>query len=958
MGNTIRREPISTRIPASPDYKYLNITDFRGISQSDNPFILDYKTASDSLNVYVDESNTLTTRPRLEKILDRSWTTNISKFYGLYPLSIGYLLHCQISGTTNIMYIVYKVNGGYSHRSVYNPDGISYGDSRLIVFEQDDAVYVIMNNQYCKMTYTMSSEGAVTQVRINRVEPYIPTTRIGEVSYETPNLLTNKYKELTFWDGVSNPNAEKQNPGDVIINNYISEKTTTVRRKIVKVLNGSITDSNVSSLEAVSCLSIKDEYTLAKITLSGSNFTTDVEYELPTDMVSNKTSILWGDCSVDGSVVLAHYVAASANSSKGNDARVYRADTQKWYKLETGARSFVWQTAIDEDQNPPMIINSDGSVIAGVASKSSSLDAELFVFVWNAETDAYVAKSRTISGVRGSGARVRLKFSPDGNVLLLTTAVSANTIERRFICWTNIKTVDISIDDADNMYSLPNPLEVFYGDVFNDRMFLAGRVSGSFEYTLSASEIVFGLPVNERWQEYRRHESYIWKANNAVFSDDGAFLYLIGEDVARIKFEDDSVLEFGKSLPTGAINNISASATKLFNVSLADVETSKSSDISRVFIDKMTKEPLLEIIRDGEARDASLFFNTDFSFRFDENRWFASGSHLLRTVENDPTYIPTTHISLLGETDERITGYNVVQDELCVVYKDSKLYSIAPQTYTDLDGTEIHDYAYRETKNTVGNNAMGAAIVSAYTEQPLQITYDGIYALKQLTNVYSSDRISESISDDIAQMWLNEKKEEIRNAITLNRLYWTYIILSGPAKSKVYLLDNRSTSWFYWEFPISIKNAFVKDGVVEITDVDGNFYQLTTKDIYRNYKTEYYDDGKRIIPWYWKSQILPLGTMNYSKKLIDTTFIFTDTDDNDAYGLTYTFNAYRKVVSKTNETTITNNLSYVQSTTKKTLIPRCNFIQLELSNVADSFDHNKLRLVGLGLKYVLLEGLL
>ena len=70
MGNTIRREPVNFEIPASPNYKFLNITDFKGIHISDNPFITDASSARDMLNLYVDETNTLTTRPRLQKKLD------------------------------------------------------------------------------------------------------------------------------------------------------------------------------------------------------------------------------------------------------------------------------------------------------------------------------------------------------------------------------------------------------------------------------------------------------------------------------------------------------------------------------------------------------------------------------------------------------------------------------------------------------------------------------------------------------------------------------------------------------------------------------------------------------------------------------------------------------------------------------------------------------------------------
>jgi hypothetical protein len=85
--------------------------------------------------------------------------------------------------------------------------------------------------------------------------------------------------------------------------------------------------------------------------------------------------------------------------------------------------------------------------------------------------------------------------------------------------------------------------------------------------------------------------------------------------------------------------------------------------------------------------------------------------------------------------------------------------------------------------------------------------------------------------------------------------------------------------------------------------------------------------------------------------------VLTDTDTQDEYALDYSFKAWRKSVSETNATTIGSNINYVQSTTKRTMIPRFNFIQINLSNTEDDLDNNKLRLVGLGLKYVLLEGL-
>ena len=173
-------------------------------------------------------------------------------------------------------------------------------------------------------------------------------------------------------------------------------------------------------------------------------------------------------------------------------------------------------------------------------------------------------------------------------------------------------------------------------------------------------------------------------------------------------------------------------------------------------------------------------------------------------------------------------------------------------------------------------------------------------------------------------------------------------------------MDNRTTSWFYWELPINLLNIFVKDDTTHLVDAKGNVYILTTTDIPSEFvqgKLNYYDDGHKIIDWFWNSQILSLNTINYSKRLIDTTFILTDTDTQDNYSLDYKFKAYRKLVDETDYTTLQNDIKYVQSVTKKTLIPRFKFLQIELSNDKsdDWDDYNKVRLIGLGLKYVLLE---
>ena len=276
---------------------------------------------------------------------------------------------------------------------------------------------------------------------------------------------------------------------------------------------------------------------------------------------------------------------------------------------------------------------------------------------------------------------------------------------------------------------------------------------------------------------------------------------------------------------------------------------------------KNEKEPALTITKKLDLTTQmsidqfkNKFLKSKLVSRFENNWWFASGNTLFRTENNDPTYIPLDEEFELGDTKDPVTGFNIAQDNLLLAYKKNNIYAIQPyEAYDRLT------YSILETKNVSGNNAIGSPIVTALTEMPVHISYDGIFALKQLRNVQSSDRISELISDNINKRWLKESKSAIDTCQTINRLYWTYFVLKERDVTKVYLLDNRTQSWFYWELPITCINVFVKDETTIFVDENGMVYKLTTDDIINEYNkdvTEYYDNGKKLIKWFWKSSPL------------------------------------------------------------------------------------------------------
>lgn len=976
MGNTIRREPIVNKIPDSPDYKFLNITNFGGISQSDNPFILKPNTASDMLNLYVDESNTLTTRPRLQEFIDltdfpTNGSTHVIKIFGVYPLSNGFLIYCLLNPNTEQLYIYTPTDG-----TVFTPitkTNMLNRTTKWIVFEQDDLIYFLDGNGY----YVIDPDSKTCKP----VEGYVPTVTINAsntkagAAYEQLNLLSTKYKETYIWDGtwalsdiISDVN-DVLDVSEAIQDVHLSNNTLKyipVRYVIPddeidgKIFWGDERIFVQTSLQYTPTGENATKIGWLKIMRDNDSVTEESfeEVAFPDKLTEGAVTYgggnLWIAMTPDGlhkTMVVSKGLFTDSNGIFIGES----PDGSETFSIDSGIK-------IDPSCQNPIDISDDGKTIAAIEIEQTDFSTlsggKIIVAYWNETTHQFDQQEWDFGGTYSIQG---IKLSGDGKTLIALCR-NATNVDRMFVLKglnSTTKVTPVCIDSTD----VSLPLDISALDITKDGTKLA-FYNGMF--TDLASGFTF-----KKYSNDKNLDPGIVK-----FSSDEKRVYVLCTSSYQNSGWYDVVNEKITFTPLVSQVATSIQRTPVYatNSKILRLSNFNGFKLDSFYFNYASEEPNITVTRTLSSDDEryktlderrNKFLTANLSTRFDNERWFAAGNTIFKTLQNNPTYIGVRTYTELGETDDYITGFNLIQDNLLVVYKQNRLWAISPYTYT-LNGKTIYDYTYQETKNTIGNNAIGGSIVTAYSELPIQITYDGVYALRQLTNVYASDRISESISDGISLKWTNNVKENgnesIKKAITLNRKYWTYIIMRYALLNvtKVFLLDNRTLTWYYWELPIVALTAFEKDNKVYFVD-DEHIYTLETTDIINKYNpdtTEYYDLDRKLIPWYWKSQILPLGTINYSKKLIDTTFVVTDTDSTDEYSLDYKFKAYRKMVSETNLTTIGGRLNYVQSTTKKTLIPRFKFMQLELSNTVDDLNNNKLRLVGLGLKYVLLEGLL
>lgn len=987
MGNTIRRQPITNNIPAAPDYQFLNVLNFNGLNMTDNPFTADVTTASDCLNVYVDEVGALTTRPRLDLFYDLknhiSDRENLVECFGIYPLSIGYLFHyatiskeaTEFTSPTRHFDIVYDVNGYLSFvhvdTSLVNPDS-----TKLSVFEQDDKIYILSGEGYYFITYVVLDD-TIVRAEIDSVEGYIPTTRVGRnkriyddaghtiidiagTSFEDVNIVSNKYKETYFWDG-KRPIEDVVDGKDFIVNNgYINTNTiNTDKYQILKILTPE--DSTSDKLTMVKRLSDNAQGTIIMNDRSG--FLDDSFSLLPTPSVADVSAYdkLYYDMTPDGENIVC---LISSFNTKG--VYLYKSSESKWYSLLTNSSDTF--TDSERRKYSRIKISNNGNRVVSYSH------TKVLLWDYDADSDAYVMKEEALQDINEHTQLVGLVGSSDlttfilarsqGDYLRLSGVYEYKNISDKLTgSWSSEKLWDVGLS-SDGKVCVKSLYDEKTMKVYRD-------YTSSDEYDLMTSfNTKFYLPDEQgaagaygrNFIQLSADGTKIWAAYSSYKTPATSSYIVSWIDLSDVSNKEVKVIE---SDLTGwnALNYKQGSLLYATDIEfyIPSVEFFTNAIVRKISFDKTSIYPLLEITKNlSDDKVDSLranFITSLLTTRFNNERWFATGSTLYYTANNDPSYIPVQNRNVLGEEDEKITGFNLADDSTLIVYKDNRVHAVSYGEISD----NLYSYLYSDSPNTVGNNATGGSIVSILTEIPLQISYDGIYALRQLTNVQSSGRISELISERINKKWLLEDKEIIKNCKTINRLYWTYFILSEDVMSKIYLLDNRTGSWYYWEFPISILNAFVKNNTTYFSDAEGNLYTLKTSDIINKYnqnKTEYYDYGEKLIKWTWKSQILPMKTINYSKKLISTTFIMSDTDENDQYGLNYKFKAFRKTASQTQETTLSNNINYIVSTTKRTLVPRYNFMQIELSNIEDDLNNNKLRLIGLAFKYVLLEGMI
>lgn len=1077
MGNTTRRQPVNFGIPSAPDYKFLNVVDFRGIDVSDNPFVVKQNTASDALNVYVDESNALTTRPRLnqEYQIPMALRADYVSTLFTYRLNNRVLFQCQMTDVVKF-YLKYDTEDTVTEIV----SDFTFDNTKYAVFEDNGKIYLANNNGY----YVIKSDNKAYNV-FGDDDTFVPITLTGSVATGKDNLhdigqdnmLSPKYRVSYHWDLVSDYSDILADGGQVVENKYIDyrflggyvpsnvgpqqrvltdtkfaliwsdmdwDADTIIsgtyyiqsmdgypfsdvsndsdlpfkhnqQREIYKgitnipekLVGRKLSNFSAGVTQAVIPLYIKNNIvyfyykTHARLSISeitnlsvgNTEIMTVKKYDklkndvqtttIPTCVSSSPIASMWNDnlylcTNKNGNVFVSHnnYDLLIADWSNENKPH-YKIIPD--FTLVVGGSNYVLK-GLPKQQ---LHINNDASVVYGVfvnAMADASTTTDWIVVEYIEQDDGTFVEKKLYTNTDSSLTYydINLFVSEDESKIVCLGGTSNKIIT---ITKTQEDSTVVNVLTADELTqttrtSLSNNTPLGSGENIAHFSLFSADVSRFIIWSDSHKKIhSFDIDFETHTITHKNITLAITPYRCSL-SEDGTKIGFIasegfGGDLYRYYYSSDKTFYLCGTaeevadgfMPLGVLSDSNTMfGMVIFDEWFTDYPPEWGFNPRKVYISELSPsiEPLLivEYPKKEVSNKQSIYFNG--FLRFDNNYLFYGvDNKLYITNNNDPTYISRS--LQLGKTEDPITDMLLIAYDTAMAFKEKSMYIIQPLT-TDT----VYGYQGIEAKSNIGAVSPQAAIISPLNETPLYVGLTGVYAIQSLKNVQSTDKVSVLYSEAITN--LKDETGELKfmedlkkkNIISTKRLYWTLFIAPGEDSSNVYLLDDRTASWFVWNVPVKIVGCWAEEDVIYLADNNGKVYDLLKTDIINKYNpelTEYYDDGEKLINWYWKSQILPMGTINYSKKLIDTTFILSDTDSMDEYGLNYKYRIFRKSASETKETTIQNDINYVQSTTKRTLIPRFNFIQLELSNIEDDLNNNKLRLIGLGLKYVLLEGL-
>ena len=906
MSKLYNRTPVSFNTPASNAAKYFNYVDWKGIDENKNIFTVDQQSFEDCKNVYIDDDGILKSRPKLRPVNNVKnivdfWTFNDIVVYQFmeregYAISIEHNSYTTKILTFSKSVLIKEIDdklvffsnfGGNSYIKYYDKNEHDFKDGV-------DLLYVPNTTVYSETVQKDLEENNLLTTSENTVFLYTPMTGISPQAYLVSPLT---YTIKTPYDKFKMSIDTKYGTLDKRIVDYMYDLDTEVFDvspcdQIVSINKNSVRYSQ-DGYNFILDYTLDYDSILDHFFAVGSK-STGYEYRFSTRKGDTVTNYRIYN---DGTIEFSNHIAWNIGGHEYiGDYVDMRFDLDNSINISNIfiTRTKYYQTQPDSNDFTGSERRIQITVYAGTKTykfiDNTDIKDTVYIFSQTGEDTLAVTTFK--------------KNMEQGVIYYLYTRILSLTSNYQTAIKTDSSTGAIG---STSLYG-----SNFTGYTFN-KIF---RVRDYDDY-----DVLLGVLDIE-------NVSNIYEYSLGL--DVGVYSAAVSDDyILTRKSNTPYLYNFVKFLPIPLPNE------SIFRLRLGEnayILTNNSRDTKSIYTNNFNN--VMELTYTSVGVQNPLLTSCKISSTLNEH-YFAVDNTLYITQkimedEEFKLYLPESNKQIF---DKRIIALHPISDTQMGVFTEDGIWYIEPT-----------ESGYTYYKSKLNLSLKSGIIVSTDGTGSSTLLADkyGLLGLNYQSFMSTSEQVLSYLSTPVLSKF---KSGEVNKIL----VYKTYILCYSGNDSKLYILDVRNMSWWYWDLTKSFRKILILKGDTYDYKLGILFNDTNQLYTFDNDTSDYFDlvgDDNIKIDWFITSQKLHLDAINYRKYIYSIIFNTSKEGDGGVYHSLKVTN-YRDFVEKRQAENLEYEVDTIRTFVKKLNCSKVNEFQFTLLS-----KENPLNLSNISIRYV------
>lgn len=361
---------------------------------------------------------------------------------------------------------------------------------------------------------------------------------------------------------------------------------------------------------------------------------------------------------------------------------------------------------------------------------------------------------------------------------------------------------------------------------------------------------------------------------------------------------------------------------------------------------------------------------------------FTCGNHFVYSSSFDSTFAPVDNVNSLRDNDSSIVDILVISPTAALLFTKETTYWLLGSGEGDL--TYCNPVVSQFTLNDV---TRFASVKLALRDTPCVMARDGIMAFSDSSEVTETAKNITNMSEPVIDKYLNMIRTP-GERMAFRGIWFNIFANVTSRESYMLFYDARTSSWWYWHMPISIRHMFMYADEFYVVDGSGNVYYLTDKSKLddRNLLRTYNDElpsGDAKIFWFIRSHPMSLGAVTRGKQikkvilsLVPDTLVGEITPDDPNYDDVGSLNSssvtgreirnfeirvnlipYASVDLISRRGMISDVVRQLDISELRMFVPKFNYVSYDLASSTSPLKYDKLTLSSISFLYQILDKL-